>query len=104
MLSTVAFSQRPGVRTTLPNGRTIEPAGTWTELAPYPFAVAARPDGKQLVAPSLGFPFTLNIVDEPTDSAPKVRLIPADGKNAAEVQVHMGVAYSPDGSLLYDAG
>ncbi|MDX6460549.1 MAG: hypothetical protein QOE55_4246 [Acidobacteriaceae bacterium] len=103
MLSTVGYSQRPPVRTTLPNGRTIAPAGTWTELAPYPFAVAARPDGKQLVAPSLGFPFTLNIVDEPADSEPKVRRIPADGKNTDEVQVHMGVAYSPDGSLLYDA-
>jgi YVTN family beta-propeller protein len=103
MLSTAGYSQRSPVRATLPNGRTIAPAGTWTELAPYPFALAARPDGKQLVAPSLGFPFTLNIVDEPGDSAPTVRRIPADGKNAADVQVHTGVAYSPDGSLLYDA-
>ncbi len=57
----------------------------------------------QLVAPSLGFPFALNIVDDPAGPSPRSRRIPANGKNFADVQTHMGVAYAPDGTLLYDA-
>ena len=34
-------------------------------VAPYPFAVALREDGAQAAAPSIGFPFALNVVDEP---------------------------------------
>jgi len=47
---------------TLPNGRQITPVGDWTEIAPFPFSLTLRPDGKELVAASLGFPFALNDV------------------------------------------
>ena len=34
-----------GITAVLPNGREIHPAGNWIPLAPYPFALAVRPDG-----------------------------------------------------------
>ena len=65
--------------------------------------MAVRPDGKQIVAASIGWPFSLNIVENPgywskgrPHSARRRDVIP-------QVQVHTGVAYSPDGTLLYDA-
>jgi YVTN family beta-propeller protein len=91
------------VKATLPNGRLIAPAGAWVTVAPFPFALTVRPDGKQLVTPSLGFPFALNIVDHLDSSARRVTQIPPGFRNADEVQVYTGVVYSPDGKLLYDA-
>jgi YVTN family beta-propeller protein len=89
---------------TLPNGRRITPAGSWIKVAPYPYTLALRPGGDQLVAPSIGWPFSLNIVDHAQASVMKVSVqrIPAGRKNDPEVQVQTGVVYSPDGSLLYD--
>lgn len=87
----------------LPNGRQIHPAGGWIPLAPYPFALAVRPDGLQIAAPSIGFPFALNVVDHPASDHPVVRKMPAGHENDASVEVHAGVAYSPDGKLLYEA-
>jgi YVTN family beta-propeller protein len=86
----------------LPNGRTIAPAGKWIPLAPFPFALAVRPDGQQIVAPSIGWPFSLNIIDTPEAASPGVQRIPKSHESDPNVQVHMGVAYSSDGSLLYD--
>ena len=102
------------VGTTLPNGRRITPAGTIQKLAPFPFAMTLSPDGKQIVAPSIGWPFCLNVISVPetnaatrTGSSPvaagSVLQIPPGSRNVAKVQVHTGVAYSPDGQLLYDA-
>jgi YVTN family beta-propeller protein len=88
---------------TLPNGRQITPAGTWIKVAPYPYTLALRPGADQLVVPSIGWPFSINIVDHPAASANvSVQRIPAGRKNDPEVQVHTGVVYSPDGNLLYD--
>ncbi len=92
-----------GVTAVLPNGREIHPAGNWIPLAPYPFALAVRPDGKQIAAPSIGFPFALNVIDQPAGSDPSVRRMPAGEDNDPAVGVHAGLAYSPDGSLLYVA-
>ncbi len=89
--------------TLLPNGRVITPAGTATQLAPFPFTMAVRPDGGQIVAPSIGWPFSLNIIDSPGTDHTQVRRIPPGMKNDPAVEVHAGVAYSPDGHLLYDA-
>src|SRR5215831_11333879 len=77
----------------LPNGRLITPAGDWLTLAPYPFSVAVRPDGKQLVIPSIGYPFSLNIVDLPGTPAARLRQVPSTVKSVPEVEVHAGVAY-----------
>ncbi len=100
------------VSATLPNGRHITPAGSWITVAPYPYALALRPGGEQLIAPSIGWPFSLNIVDHPAVSHAaqafraatrvSVQRIPAGRKNDPEVQVHTGVVYSPDGQLLYE--
>jgi YVTN family beta-propeller protein len=98
----VAIAQE-GVTATLPNGREIHPVGTWIPLAPYPFALAVRPDGNQVAVPSIGFPFALNVVDKPSDADPGVRRMPAGEKNDADVEVHAGLTYAPDGSVLYVA-
>jgi DNA-binding beta-propeller fold protein YncE len=87
----------------LPNGRRIRPVGTWRKLAPYPFALAVRGDGRQIVVPSIGWPFSLNIVERPGMPRETVRQIPGERDNDPGVEVHAGVAYSPDGTLLYDA-
>ena len=86
----------------LPNGREIHPAGNWVPLAPYPFALAVRPDGGQIAIPSIGFPFALNVVSDPAGAKPAVVRMPA-AKTRPKIQVHAGLAYSPDGSLLYVA-
>ena len=65
-----------GVTTVLPNGREIHPAGNWIPVAPYPFALAVRPDGRQMIVPSIGFPFALNIIERPDEPQPPVTRIP----------------------------
>src|SRR5277367_5904083 len=89
---------------TLPNGRRITPAGGWIEVAPFPYTLATRPDGNQLVVPSIGWPFSLNIIDHPGSAAAKtsVERIPAARKNDPQPQVATGIAYSTDGRLIYD--
>jgi YVTN family beta-propeller protein len=91
------------VSATLPNGRVIHPAGNWIPLAPFPFALAVRPDGQQIAAPSVGFPFALNVIDAPASPDPKVLRMPTGDKNDDAIAVHAGLAYSPDGALLYVA-
>lgn len=85
----------------LPNGREIHPAGNWIPLAPYPFALAVRRDGQQIAVPSIGFPFALNIIDRPDSPEPKVTRIPSGSEKDPNTEVHAGLVYSPDGSLLY---
>ena len=92
---------------TLPNGRRITPAGEWIRVAPYPFTLALRPDDAEVVLPSIGWPFSLNVIAAPRAGASvsqktPVRRLPAGRKNDPDVQVMTGVAYSPDGKLLYD--
>jgi YVTN family beta-propeller protein len=96
-------AQALGVTTVLPNGREIHPAGNWIPVAPYPFALAVRPDGRQLIVPSIGFPFALNIIERPDNPQPTVTRIPPGSNNDPNVEVHAGLVYSPDGSLVYVA-
>ena len=102
-MATMASPAGAGELAVLPNGRRIDPAGRWIPLAPFPFALAVRPDGRQIAAPSIGFPFALNVIDDPASQEPKVRRMPTGAKNDPAIAVHAGVAYSPDGSLLYVA-
>lgn len=92
-----------GVTAVLPDGREIHPAGNWIPVAPYPFALAVRPDGAQLAVPSIGFPFALNVIDHPADPNPAVQRMPSGHENDPAIAVHAGLAYSPDGALLYVA-
>lgn len=102
------------VAAVLPNGREIRPAGSWIPLAPYPFALSVRPDGRQISVPSIGFPFALNVIADPAGMAPTVQRMPAEihvasgikrphSENDPSIEVHAGLAYSPDGALLYVA-
>ncbi len=98
-----ALARASPLEVQLPNGRVITPPSTWIPVAPFPFALAIRPDGQQVVLPGIGWPFSLNVIDQPGSNQPRVTIIPATGKNDPDVQVHAGVAYSPDGKMLYDA-
>lgn len=93
----------PPVTATLPNGRQITPVGGWITVAPFPFSLALRGDGNQLVAPSLGFPFALNVIDRPANAGRRVKQIPQGFLSKPETEVYTGVAYAPDGRLLYVA-
>jgi YVTN family beta-propeller protein len=101
-VSLLAQTQHLGT-TTIPNGRLITPVGDWITVAPFPFALALRPDGRQLVAPSLGFPFALNVIDRPASAERKVKQNPLGFLSVSGVEVYAAVAYSPDGKLLYVA-
>jgi YVTN family beta-propeller protein len=103
LLSAAPLIAQMNVTAVLPNGRAIHPAGNWVSLAPYPFALAVRSDGAQIAVPSIGFPFALNVIDQPNNARPAVRRLPAGETNDPAIEVHAGVAYSPDGSLLYEA-
>ena len=98
-----AQTAQTGVRAVLPNGRVITPTGTWMTVAPYPFALSVRPDGAQMAVPSVGFPFALNVIDGPETATPAVHRMPAGEKNDPAIEVQAGLAYSPDGKLLYVA-
>ena len=76
----------------LPSGRLITPEGAWHTVAPFPFALAVRPDGQQIVLPCIGWPFSLNIIDHPDSAEAHVTAIPATAKPDPNVQVHAGVA------------
>jgi len=97
-----SFSQ-PGVQAVLPNGRQIRPAGNWIPLAPYPFALALKPDGTEAAVPSIGFPFALNIVSHPNSAVPTVVRMPHGENSDPAIETHAGLAYAPDGSTLYVA-
>lgn len=96
-----ALAPAQNVRSTLPNGREIQPAGNWIPVAPYPFAIAVRKDAAQAALPSIGFPFALNVVDEPLSTRPQTRRFPATRENDPALEVDAGVAYSQDGKVLF---
>jgi YVTN family beta-propeller protein len=103
LLPDSAAPAQTGVSAVLPNGRAIHPAGNWIPLAPYPFALAVRADGAEIAVPSIGFPFALNVIDQPSGLNPAVRRMPAGSGNDPAMEVHAGLAYSHDGALLYVA-
>ena len=100
--ASISYAQT-GISATLPNGREIHPAGNWIAVAPYPFAIAVRHDGGQIAVPSIGFPFALNVIDAPNAPHPQVLQLPAGERNDPAIEVHAGLTYAPDGSLLYVA-
>jgi YVTN family beta-propeller protein len=103
LTSEIASTAQTGVTAVLPNGRQIHPAGNWIPLAPYPFALAVRPDGAQIAVPSIGFPFALNVVNRPASPSPQVLRLPSGENNDPAIETHAGLAYSLDGALLYVA-
>ncbi len=98
-----AHSQPAEVTAVLPNGREIHPAGNWIPLAPYPFVLAVRPDGRaDRRSIDVGFPFALNIIDSPDGPQPKTHPHAiGQWRTIRKIEVHAGLVYSPDGSLIY---
>lgn len=114
MLIAQQIARDPPKVTVLPNGRELRPAGKWIQVAPYPFALAVQPGGGQVVLPSIGWPFALNVIDGRTAEGSgraaltsrdtgRFRQLPPGRKNDPDVQVLTGVAYARDGKLLYDS-
>jgi YVTN family beta-propeller protein len=103
--TTVLANTEAHVEAILPNGRQIRPAGNWIPLAPYPFAIALKPDGSEAAVPSIGFPFALNVIEHPDAPTSSVRRLPGleARENDPSIEVHAGLAYSPDGQTLYVA-
>lgn len=90
----------------LPNGREIHPAGRWISVAPYPFALALSRDNRLAAIPCIGFPFALDLISNPASASPVVQQLPPVGtsrKADTGVDVHAGLAFSPDGSELWVA-
>jgi DNA-binding beta-propeller fold protein YncE len=86
----------PSGETLLPNSRLLTPAGTQTEVAPYPFALALTPDGRRVVVACTG-----------ADDQSLHLLDAATGKELAKEpvkRVWLGLAISPDGRRVYLAG
>lgn len=80
----------------LPNGRLLTPAGTQTEVAPYPFALALTPDGRRVVVACMG-----------ADDQSLHLLDAATGKTLVKEPVKkswLGLAVAPDGKRVYVAG
>jgi hypothetical protein len=50
-----------------------------------------RPDGGQIAAPSIGFPFALNVIDSPADPNPTVRRMPSGENNDPAIETHAGL-------------
>lgn len=74
--------------------------------------MSLSPDGKQILAPSVGWPFSLNIVNCPGRDAgagkscdDRQRAVNPVGQQEGcqGAGTHTGVAHTPDGRLLYDA-
>lgn len=108
LLGLSAAAAQTGITAVLPNGRRIQPAGNWIPLAPYPFALALTADGREAAVPSIGFPFALNLIENPASATPSVQrlppvTLPAPRENDKDVEVHAGLAYSPDGTVLWVA-
>ncbi|HEY1809827.1 MAG TPA: bifunctional YncE family protein/alkaline phosphatase family protein [Acidobacteriaceae bacterium] len=88
----------------LPNGRVLHPAGQWIPLAPYPFALALSRDGYHTAIPSIGFPFALNLIEDPSSDHPQVRRFPPPSPRQDDsFDIHTGAAWSRDGSILWVA-
>lgn len=92
-----------GVHAVLPDGREIHPAGNWIATFPFPFGIAMKQDGSEVTVPSIGYPFGLNIISHPDAENPSQHRLPATREKLASVEAHAGVAYSPDGKVLYVA-
>jgi YVTN family beta-propeller protein len=99
----LSLMSQTGVHAVLPDGREIRPAGNWISTFPFPFAIALKKDGSEATVPSIGYPFGLNIISHPDAAQPDQHRLPAKREQMASIEAHAGVAYSPDGTMLYVA-
>lgn len=91
--------------TVLPNGRLLTPSGKNIEVAPHPFGLTLSNDGNIAVTANSGVkPLSISIIRNLT-SVPEVRQVPPGFSNDSGVleSVFMGLAVSPDNSVVYVA-
>ena len=89
----------PSGETVLPNGRLLTPAGTQTEVSPYPFSLAFTPDGSRVVVACTGADDeSLHLLDAKTG---RVLAKEPVGKPSGGGWGHLlGVGLSADGSVV----
>src|SRR5512141_1700854 len=92
----VVPSRLPTGEVQLPNGRLLTPAGTQTEVSPYPFALALTPDESRVVALCTGADDqSLHLLDAASGKLLFKQPLPHSW---------LGLALSPDGARAYVAG
>ncbi|MEL6653073.1 MAG: bifunctional YncE family protein/alkaline phosphatase family protein, partial [Bacteroidota bacterium] len=100
-------SIHPTTQTIIPNGRIIEPFGKTVEMAPHPFGLELSQDGSIAVTANSGTnPLCINIIRDIWEGDPQIQQIPEGYQTDRGVleSVFMGVAISPDNSVVYVAG
>ncbi len=93
--------------TVIPNGRLLTPAGRCWRVAPHPFGLVLSRDGTLAVTANSGVrPLSVTILHDITGERPRILQIPPGDKTDKGVlaSVFMGLALSPDNSILYVAG
>jgi len=97
---------RGGV-TVIPNGRLLTPMGRSIEVAPHPYGLALSRDGAVAVTANSGTrPLSISIIKDLMTDRPEVRQVPPGPFTDEGVlaSVFMGLAISPDNSVVYVAG
>ena len=93
--------------TVIPNGRLLTPRGKQITVAPHPYGLVLSPDGSVAVTANSGVrPFSVSIIRDVVGPNPSVRQIPEGYRNDKGIlaSVYMGLAISPDNTVLYVAG
>jgi YVTN family beta-propeller protein len=97
----------PAGATVIPNGRLLTPRGKQITVAPHPYGLVTSPDGSIAVTANSGIrPFSVSIIRNVLGPAPTVQQIPEGykGDHGILASVYMGLAISPDNTVLYVAG
>ncbi|MCF6332705.1 MAG: hypothetical protein L3J11_05415 [Draconibacterium sp.] len=93
--------------TIIPNGRIIAPVGKSIVVAPHPYGLTLSPDGNTAITANSGTsPLSISIIRNILSENPEVQQVPpgpSTDKGVLE-SVFMGLAVSPDNSVVYVAG
>jgi YVTN family beta-propeller protein len=94
-------------RSVLPNGRFIQPAGKCITVAPHPYGLTLSHDGNIAVTANSGTnPLSITIIRDLKTQHPVIQQVPpgSDTDKGILASVFMGLAISPDNSLVYVSG
>lgn len=96
-----------GGKTVLPNGRLITPYGASHQVAPHPYGLTLSRDGTIAVTANSGTsPLSISIIHGLLSTNPRIQQIPPGPLTDEGVlaSVYMGLAVSPDNSMVYVSG